>query len=77
MLTLPPDDNNQDNNVPYKLEPTDTKSALDLTMEQQFFLRKINIELEGRDKELVDIINNLQRQVFAMQNFLKSENPFK
>ena len=64
MFRLPPDDN-KDNNTPC------------LTLEQQFYLKRLNLELEGRDVDLIEIINNLQCQIFGMQNFLKSQNPFK
>lgn len=79
MLTFPSDDSdNERSNIPYKLEPSDTQIAstagvCGLTMEQQFILSRLNLELRGRDKDLVEIIEMLQRQVFGMQNFMKSE----
>ena len=80
MLTFPSDDSdNERSNVPDKVEPPDnesvfsTVSVCDLTMEQQFILSRFKLELRGRDKDLVEIIGLLQRQVFGMQNFMKSE----
>jgi hypothetical protein len=81
MLTLPPEDNNKDNkdnNVPYKLEPNNncekTETPFELTLWQQLYIRKFSIDLEKRDPELVNIILQLQTQVFSMQNYLKSKS---